>query len=86
MDAGGKQQEINYSNKPKLKPMDKLVLKATVYFFLIFIILNKAPKGLFFILWPEGNIRTLEKTINLIQDKVVKYNRVSKSNSFNKAI
>ena len=57
-----------------------------MYFFLIFIILGKAPKGLSLILWLEGNIGTLKKLINLAQNKAVKYNRVFKSNSFSKAI
>jgi hypothetical protein len=66
--------------------MDELILKAIVCFFLIFIISGKAPKGLSLILWPEGNIRTLKKTMDLVWDKAVEYNRVSKSNSFSKAI
>ena len=45
--------------------MDELILKAAVRFFLIFVILGKAPKGLSFILWPEGNIMTLKKIIDL---------------------
>jgi len=47
---------------------------------------GKAPKGLPLILWPEGNITTLEKTMDLVWDKVIKYNRVSKSDSSNKAM
>ena len=66
--------------------MDKLILKAAVRFFLIFVILGKAPKGLSLTLWLEGNIGTLEKTIDLIQNKAVKYNRVSKGNGFSKTI
>ena len=46
--------------------MDKLISKAAIYFFSIFIILNKTPKGLSLILWLEGNIITLKKTIDLI--------------------
>ena len=45
--------------------MDELILKATIHFFLIFIMSDKAPKGLFFILWLKGNIVTLKKIINL---------------------
>ena len=55
-------------------------------FFLIFIILNKTPKGLFFILQLKGGIITLEKIIDLVQDKAVKYNRVFKGGGFSKAI
>ena len=47
---------------------------------------GKAPKGLFFTLQLEGNIGTLKKTMDLAQDKVVEYNRVSKSDGFSKAI
>jgi hypothetical protein len=72
--------------KPKLKFMDKLILKAAVCFFLIFVMSGKAFKGLSLILWPEGNIGTLEKTMDLAWDKAVKYNGVSKSNSFSKVI
>ena len=57
-----------------------------MYFFLIFIMSGKAPKGLFFTLQLEGNIGTLKKTMDLAQDKVVEYNRVSKSDGFSKAI
>ena len=57
-----------------------------MYFFLIFIILGKTPKGLSFILQLEGNIGTLEKTIDLIWNKVVEYNGVSKGDSFSKTI
>ena len=66
--------------------MDKLISKAAVHFFLIFIILGKAPKGLSFILQLKGNIKTLKKTMDLVQNKVVKYNGVFKSNGFNKAM
>jgi hypothetical protein len=69
-----------------LKSIDELILKATVYFFLIFIMSGKAPKGLSFILWPEGNIGTLEKMMDLAWDKAVEYNRVSKGNSSSKAM
>ena len=55
-------------------------------FFLIFIISGKAPKGLSLIPQPEGNIGTLKKTMDLAQDKAVKYNRVSKGDSFSKAM
>ena len=66
--------------------MDKLILKTAICFFLIFIMSDKALKGLSFILWLEGNIRTLEKTMDLVQNKAVEYNRVFKSNGSNKAI
>jgi hypothetical protein len=66
--------------------MDELILKAAVRFFLIYIILGKAPKGLSLTLWPEGNIGTLKKTIDLVWDKAVEYNRVSKGDSSSKAI
>ena len=66
--------------------MDKLISKATVRFFLMFIILGKALKGLSLILWLEGNIRTLKKMMDLVWDKAVKYNGVSKSNNSNKAM
>ena len=66
--------------------MDKLISKTTIRFFLIFIISGKAPKSLSLTLWPEGNIRTLKKIIDLTWDKVVEYNRVSKGNNSNKAI
>ena len=66
--------------------MDKLISKAAIHFFLIFIILGKASKGLSLILWLEGNIRTLKKIIDLAWNKVIKYNRVFKGNNSNKAI
>ena len=65
--------------------MDKLILKAAVYFFIIFIMSGKAPKGLSLILWLEGNIGTLEKTMDLIQDKAVEYNRVFKGDGSSEA-
>ena len=55
-------------------------------FFLIFIILGKAPKGFFLILQLEGNITTLEKITDPIQDKAVKYSRVSKGDGSSEAI
>ena len=55
-------------------------------FFLMFIILGKAPKGLSLTLQLEGNIKTLEKTIDLVQDKVVEYNGVSKGDGSSEAI
>jgi hypothetical protein len=45
--------------------MDELILKAAVYFFLIFVMSGKALKGLSLILWLEGNIGTLEKIMDL---------------------
>jgi hypothetical protein len=47
---------------------------------------GKAPKGLSLILWLEGNIRTLKKMMDLVWDKVVKYNRVSKGDSFSEVM
>jgi hypothetical protein len=49
-------------------------------------ILGKAPKGLSLTLWPEGNIGTLKKTIDLVWDKAVEYNRVSKGDSSSEAM
>ena len=66
--------------------MDKLVLKTTVCFFLIFVILGKAPKGISLTLQLEGSIITLEKVMDLVQNKVVEYNIVSKGDSPSKAI
>ena len=66
--------------------MDELILKVAIRFFLIFMILDKAPKGISLILQPEGSITTLQKIIDLIYDKAVKYNIVSKGNSPSKAI
>ena len=66
--------------------MDKLVLKTAVHFFLIFVILGKAPKGVSLILQLEGSITTLEKIIDLVQDKAVEYNRVSKGDGSSEAI
>ena len=66
--------------------MDKLILKAAMRFFLMFIILDKAPKGLSFILQLEGNIITLKKIIDLVWDKAVEYNRVSKGDGSSEAI
>ena len=66
--------------------MDKLILKAAVRFFLMFVILGKAPKGLSLILQLEGNIITLEKIIDLVQDKAVEYNGVSKGGGSSEAI
>jgi hypothetical protein len=45
--------------------MDKLILKAAVHFFLIFIMSGKAFKGLSLTLWLKGNIQTLKKTMDL---------------------
>ena len=66
--------------------MDKLVLKTAVRFFLIFVILDKAPKGISLTLQLEGSIITLEKIIDLVQDNIVEYNIVSKGDSPSKAI
>ena len=66
--------------------MDKLVLKTALHLFLIFIILGKAPKGISLILQLEGSIITLEKVMDLVQNKVVEYNIVSKGDSPSKAI
>ena len=66
--------------------MDKLILKATMRFFLIFVMLGKALKGLSLILQLEGNIGTLKKTMDLAQDKAVEYNRISKGNSSSETI
>ena len=66
--------------------MDELISKAAVCFFLIFIILGKAPKGLSLILQLEGNIATLKKTMDLVQNKAIEYNRFSKGDGFSKAI
>ena len=66
--------------------MDELILKAAVRFFLMFVILGKAPKGLSLILQPEGNVKTLEKIMDLVQDKAVEYNGVSKGDSSSEAI
>ena len=55
-------------------------------FFLIFIILGKAPKGISLILQLEGSIITLEKIIDLVQDKAVEYNMVSKGDGSSEAI
>ena len=48
--------------------------------------LGKASKGLSLILQPEGNIGTLEKTMDLAWDKAVKYNRVFKGDGSSKLI
>ena len=66
--------------------MNKLISKAAVRFFLIFIILGRAPKGLSLILQLEGNIGTLKKIMDKVWDKVVEYNRVFKGDSSSKAI
>jgi len=66
--------------------MDKLILKAAVCFFLMFIILNKALKGLSIILWLKGGIITLEKIIDLVWDKAVEYNGVSKGGGSSEAM
>ena len=66
--------------------MDELILKTAVCIFLMFVMLGKALRGLFFTLWPKGNITTLEKTMDLAWDKVVEYNGVSKGDGSNKAM
>ena len=69
-----------------MKPIDKLVLKTAMRLFLMFVISGKAPRGLSLILWLEGSITTLEKTIDLAWNKIVKYNIVSKGDSPSKAM
>jgi len=59
MDIVRRWQGLSYSSKPKLKPIDKLVSKTAMRFFLIFMMLGKALKGISLILWPEGSIITL---------------------------
>ena len=48
--------------------------------------LGKAPKGLSFMPQPEGNVVTLKKIMDLVQDKAVEYNRVFKGNGSSEAI
>ncbi len=59
MDIIRRWQGLSRGSKPKLKPIDKLVLKTAVRFFLMFVILGKALKGVSLILWLEGSIITL---------------------------
>jgi hypothetical protein len=52
----------------------------------MFVMSGKAPKGLSLTPWPEGNIGTLEKTMDLAWDKAVEYNGVSKGDGSSEAM